>query len=56
MEVLNLYEDYTGNLDRLVGLITPYARRLEELRATIRDTERLRRLFDTLFDEEQRRD
>ncbi|MFR0733253.1 MAG: hypothetical protein ACLSHU_02695 [Oscillospiraceae bacterium] len=30
MEVLNLYEDYTGNLDRLVGLITPYARRLEE--------------------------
>ena len=23
MEVLNLYEDYTGNLDRLVGLITP---------------------------------
>lgn len=31
------------------------ARRLEELRATIRDTERLRRLFDTLFDEEQRR-
>ena len=32
------------------------ARRLEELRATIRDTERLRRLFDTLFDEEQRRD
>lgn len=31
------------------------ARRLEELRAMIRDTERLRRLFDTLFDEEQRR-
>ena len=32
------------------------ARRLEELRAMIRDTATLRRLFDTLFDEEQRRD
>lgn len=32
------------------------ARRLEELRAAIRDTATLRRLFDTLFDEEQRRD
>lgn len=30
MEVLNVLEDYSGNLDRLVRLIAPYARRLEE--------------------------
>lgn len=30
MEVLNVLEDYSGNLDRLVRLIAPYARRLEK--------------------------
>ena len=30
MEILSLFEDYTGSLDRLVALIIPYARRLEE--------------------------
>ena len=30
VEVLNILEDYDGCMDRLVRLITPYARRLEE--------------------------